>query len=207
MDADIKKRMKEVEQAVIDLDASVRGAAFTMMQDYILNGDAGTSGGGQRSPTKKSSARSATKAASSASSGADAPDEPTFFAQIADESGVDEKDLRDVLRLTKDGEVEVVPPTRKLGSSKAEQAKSVIVLVAAARAHGLGEDPVDANAVRKEAKRKRCFDHHFADKALTPLNGFNAVNPNEIVLGSKWVGEFKAVVNKVRGTEADKDEE
>jgi hypothetical protein len=216
MDAGIKKRMKEVEQAVLDLDESVRGPAFTVMREYILSGDAGKIGGGsigpdggQKSPAKKSAAKSTAKSPTGAPPGVDAPDESTFFAQIADESGVGEKELRDVLRLTKGGEVEVVPPTRKLGLSKADQAKTVIVLVAGARALGLGEDPVDADAVRKEAKRKRCFDqNNFAAKALSPLDGFNAgSNRNEIVLGSKWVGEFKAVVDKVRGAKAAGSEE
>ena len=36
MDENILKRMKEVEQAVLDLDESVRGVAFAMMEPYIL---------------------------------------------------------------------------------------------------------------------------------------------------------------------------
>jgi hypothetical protein len=38
MDERIRKRMREVEQAVLDLDESVRGAAFLVMQGYILEG-------------------------------------------------------------------------------------------------------------------------------------------------------------------------
>lgn len=38
MNANILKRMKEVEKSVLDLDESVRGAAFLVMQDYILGG-------------------------------------------------------------------------------------------------------------------------------------------------------------------------
>jgi hypothetical protein len=36
MDEAVIKRMKEVEAAVMDLDVSVRGEAFTMMKAYIL---------------------------------------------------------------------------------------------------------------------------------------------------------------------------
>jgi hypothetical protein len=36
VDSGVVKRMKEVEQAVLDLDESVRGAAFAMMESYIL---------------------------------------------------------------------------------------------------------------------------------------------------------------------------
>lgn len=38
MDDEIAKRMKEVESVVLTLDESVRGAAFTMMESYILTG-------------------------------------------------------------------------------------------------------------------------------------------------------------------------
>lgn len=48
MDDSILKRMKEVEQAVLDLDESVRGAAFSMMEDYILGGAARTPKAGSK---------------------------------------------------------------------------------------------------------------------------------------------------------------
>jgi hypothetical protein len=38
VDGDILTRMKEFEKAVLDLDESIRGAAFTMMEGYILGG-------------------------------------------------------------------------------------------------------------------------------------------------------------------------
>lgn len=41
MDENILRRMKEVEEAVLDLDESVRGAAFSMMERYILGDSAG----------------------------------------------------------------------------------------------------------------------------------------------------------------------
>jgi hypothetical protein len=40
MDSEVVKRMKEVEKATAALDISVRGEAFAMMHDYIINGDA-----------------------------------------------------------------------------------------------------------------------------------------------------------------------
>jgi hypothetical protein len=126
--------------------------------------------------------------------------EETFFAQLSNESGVDEGDLRDVLALS--GEtVLVTPPTRQLGSNAAEQAKTVIPLVAAARSFGLGERPVDARAVRAELDRKNCYqERKFAERHLGPLRGFNAgANPSQIVTTSRWVEEFTASVNRVLG--------
>ena len=60
MDADILKRMKEVEKAVLDLDESVRDAAFLVMQDYILGG-AGSEPGSTRKKTKRRATEKQTK--------------------------------------------------------------------------------------------------------------------------------------------------
>jgi hypothetical protein len=131
------------------------------------------------------------------------PDENTFFSQLASESGIDEDRLRDVLHLTKTGIVHVTPPTKDLGASVAQQAKCVIALVASARARGLGEHPVSADAVRSEAKRKHCFlQNNFAGHHLSPMKGFNAgSNRSEIVLTSKWLDDFKSAVATVSGVD------
>jgi hypothetical protein len=128
-------------------------------------------------------------------------DEATFFSTLADESGVAENDLRDVLTLTRDGRVHVTPPTRKLGASTSEQARTVIALVAGARGVGLGERPVRASEVHDEAKRKHCFDtSNFAAAHLGPMKGFNAgADRSEIVLTSKWIEDFEPAVNRALG--------
>jgi hypothetical protein len=127
-----------------------------------------------------------------------------FFAHLASESGESERDLRDILTVTADSIVHVTQPTKDLGDSVAEQAKNVTALVASARAIGLGENPVNAAAVRKELDRKRCYDNgNFAAKHLGRLKGFNAgATRNEIVLTSKWTGEFSAAVAKAHGRPA-----
>jgi hypothetical protein len=122
-----------------------------------------------------------------------------FFSQLADETGISETSLRDVLSLAADGNISVTPATRKLGTTKAEQARTVIALVASARAIGLGEDPVTAEAVRAEARRKGCYDAKNFANHLGALNGFNLANRNQIVLTSKWLDEFKAAVAKAQG--------
>ena len=95
----------------------------------------------------------------------------------------------------------VTPPTRKLGASKSEQAKTVIALVAGGRAFGLGERPINATAVRDEVKRKNCYDQaNYATKHLGALDGFNRGGSSaEIVTTSKWVGEFAAAVAQALG--------
>ena len=123
-----------------------------------------------------------------------------FFARMAHESGVSETDLRDVLSVAADGKVSVTPATRKLGTTIAEQARTVIALVASARGVGLEEDPVSAEQVRAEVKRKGCYDSRNFHNHLGALNGFNSGSSrNQIVLTSKWIDEFKAAVAKAHG--------
>jgi hypothetical protein len=129
-----------------------------------------------------------------------AVDENTFFKQLADESGMPEADLRDILTLGTGGDVHVTPPTRRLGTTIATQARTVIALVAGARSKGLGERPVNAEAVRREAQRKGCYDKNNFANHLRPMNGFNAgASSAEIVPTSRWLDDFRAAVNQVHG--------
>lgn len=129
------------------------------------------------------------------------PDEATAFERLADESGVGEDKLRDILQVTHDGNVHVTTPTKDLGNNLAEQARTVLALVTSARAIGLGESPVSADAVRAELRRKRCYDgDNFSGHHLGPLKGFNAgAKRSEIVTTSKWLEDFKAAVVQAHG--------
>lgn len=133
------------------------------------------------------------------------PDPATFFAELAHESGVDETELRDILNLGADGTVNVTPPTRALGVSKAEQARTVVALVAPARLIGLQENPVAAETVRRECQRKNCFDtNNFASTVIGGLDGVNYGGSRaDLVLTSKWVSEFQAAVNRAHGRSGD----
>jgi hypothetical protein len=191
------------ETALKEAVAALRGEQASGAGDEGGGGRRSREGGGssRRASSKRPSARART--ASTEKVERKIPDEATFFSTLAAESGVDEQDLRDVLQVTTAGKVHVTPVTRMLGDSEGEQARTVIALVAGARAHGLSELPVDAQAVRREVERKNCYQpNNFAAKHLGPLKGFNAgSNRNEIVLTSKWVGEFSAAVDKARGVE------
>jgi hypothetical protein len=145
----------------------------------------------QAKPGKPSTGRSGERVA---------VDESTFFRQLADESGMPEADLRDILTLGTNGDVHVTPPTRRLGTSIATQARTVIALVAGARSKGLGERPVNAEAVRNEAHRKGCYDKNNFANHLRPMNGFNAgASKAEIVPTSRWLDDFRTAVNQVHG--------
>jgi hypothetical protein len=177
-----------LQAAVEDLRAQEGGESSSSTRDGKK------SGGSSKSRSKGGTTKTATE---------ETPptvDEGTFFKTLEHESGVPEKDLRDVLRLT-GATVTITPATKDLGDSVAEQARAVIVLVGGARSRGLGEDPVDLGAVRAEAKRKRCFQqNNFSTGHLGELKGFNrGPNRDELILGSKWVGEFVAAVNRALG--------
>jgi hypothetical protein len=106
--------------------------------------------------------------------------------------------------LKSEGKVQVTAPTKDLGSNLSEQAKTTIALVASARARGLPEKPVKAQAVRDELDRKHCYDSgNFSAQHLGKLKGFNAGSDrSEIVLTSKWVDEFRDALAKVHGRPA-----
>lgn len=175
---------------------SLQAIAFQEAVSFLRAADAQPEGPRQKptptAPSPRTKEQDATPASTS---------EADFFERLAHESGVEETDLRDILQLTTDSKVHVSPPTKSLGGSVAEQARTTIALVAAARGIGLEESPVDAPAVRDEVERKRCYQpSNFSASHLRPMKGFNAgANPNEIVLTSKWVDEFKAAVEHAHG--------
>lgn len=186
-------------EAVEDIRATEGGGSSSGTQG------AGASGRAPRGRRKSSSKPKGSSKATSAEKTAPDVDEDTFFANLSHQSGVSEADLRDVLSLS-GGNVHITQPTRKLGSTRADQAKISIALVAGGRAFGLDERPVDANAVRRELERKGCYDpNNFAVKHLGPLRGFNAgANRTQIVTTSNWVKEFTDAIEQA--LERNKDE-
>jgi hypothetical protein len=185
----------------------LREAAFkAAVEDLRASEDAGASAANVRQE-KDRSQRGKSRDDASTGQTPVTVDEGTFFSQLAEESDVPEDELRDILRLSQ-GKVLVTQATRKLGSVKAEQARTVVALVATARAFGLGESPVNADAVREELKRKNLYDAgNFSAQHLGRLGGFNfGGSSKEIVTTSKWLDDFKAAVNRALGRTDDDDE-
>ena len=136
----------------------------------------------------------------SAKSGDEGSGQGEVLEKLAHEAGVDLHEVTDVLQVTEDGKVQVTTRTSDLGKNTAEQARTVIVLVASARAIGMDEGPVVADAVREELQRKRCYQqNNFASTHLGPLKGFNSGGRNEIVITSQWIDEFKAALARIHG--------
>ncbi len=185
-------------------------AAFKEAFEY-LRGEGGDRPAGQSEKPSMAAAmrkKSVQKPSDGAVRVKTATDAATVFETLAAESGEAEVDLRDILQVTSDGNVTVTTPTRNLGSNKADQARTVIALVAAARGIGLGENPVSAEAVRQELQRKNCYDSaNFAFYHLGKLRGFNAgADKSQIVLTSRWVDEFRSAVARAHGrTPAEKE--
>ena len=147
---------------------SLQGLALKEALDFLRSDTAQTGSGERRSAmdprdqTERSRARERDPQPD-ASPGNDAS---VFFARLAHESGEKEQDLRDILQLTADGKVQVTPPTKDLGKNQAEQARTVIALVAGARSHGLGEEPVKTEAVRREAERSAATQRGISQRSI-----------------------------------------
>jgi hypothetical protein len=202
MDVDelIAKAWGAVEKAQVP--EAVQAVAFKEAADFLVGGEAARSdlpSEEKRAPRRRRGSKA--KDETTDRDGAE-PDAAAFFSQLADESGVDEATLRDVLQL-KGNAIHVLPPTRMFGDTKAKQARQVVALVAGAFAHGLDKSPVDASAVRDEVKRKRCFDPANFASQLKTMKGFSqGSSRNEIMVGSKWLGEFEAAIKLATGAPA-----
>lgn len=193
----LSEAWKSVEKSGVP--EALHEAAFKEALAFLREGGvskAATSRQHQSSGRRKSGERSEPLAPN-----AELPSEAEFFTELAKESGVSERDLRDVLQLTKNGTVHVTPATKDLGSNLAEQARTVVALVANARAIGLRESPVNADAVRAEVSRKRCMDSgNFSATVVGRLKGVNRGASNkEFVTTSRWVDEFRAAVDQALG--------
>lgn len=181
-------------EAVEDLRASEAGGSSSSTPGASTT-DRASRGRGKAQAKLKGSPKAATAEKTTPD-----VDEDTFFANLSHESDVSEADLRDVLSLS-GGNVHVTQPQRNLGTSRAQQARTIIALIAAARAFGLGERPINAEAVRDEVKRKNSYDEaNYAQSHLGKLDGFNpGGSPSEMVTTSKWAGEFVDAVNQALG--------
>jgi hypothetical protein len=207
---DTSQLLREAWEAVktSGVPESLQEAAFREAVEHLRSGEATPSESHvqlEQKGTRKGSRQKKTPTTREGAIAADSDngpivDEATFYSQLSQESGVDEKDLRDVLSVS-NRTVHLNTPTKDLGNSIAEQARSVIALVAGARSRGLEEEPVDLSAVRTEVRRKRCYqENNFSTNHLGPMKGFNTgPNRNELVLTSKWVGEFRAAIDQALG--------
>jgi hypothetical protein len=197
----IKKAWDAVDKAGVP--EPIQGVALKEAIDFLRGGSPPSpspGGGGGNGSSRKKASRKSSKGESSAAD-IEIPDADKFFSKLAEESGVDKVELTDCLQLRPDGAVIVSTPTKDLGDTVTKQAKACIALVAGARARGLGENPVDGQAVRDELNRKNCYDStNFSQYHLKPLKGFNAGGGKEIVLTSKWVKEFEDAVKQANGT-------
>lgn len=173
--------------------------AFSEAVDFLRHGETdGDTGDTKQDQQKKKVKRTAQEPEAGSDDGP--VDEASLFSELSDESGVSEQDLRDVLNV-KGSEVQVIQRAKDLGNSAAVQARTVIALVAGARAKGLGERPVDTETVRKELRRKHIYSSgNFAAQHLGRLKGFNPGSTSEeILLNTHWLAEFKAAVEQARG--------
>jgi hypothetical protein len=126
-------------------------------------------------------------------------DTPAKFATFADETGISAVELQDVFLLGNDGEIEILPPARKLGSSVADRARTVTILMAGAR-HVLQRARTPVEDIRRTCADKGCYDSkNFKSKHLGHFDAINVRNDEIIVNASKWLTSFTAAMKTARG--------
>ena len=196
-----RSRVPSEQQSV-----AFREAISILREDGEPSPARGSNGARKAAAGKKAAAPSRGRAvAPSAENEAslEVPEESKFFAQLADESAVDETDLRDVLQLRPNGDIHVTPATRKLGESKQQQTATIAALVGGARAFGLQESPIDGKKVREEVQRKNAFNGPNYSKHLSRLKGMNKGANDTLVPTSKWIEDFKPAVERALGRSGD----
>lgn len=201
---DVDKLIADAWKAVRNagVPAELNEIAFKEAVGYLRSGQPNATGRTPTPPPKGgTNDGSGSKGDAHQQNGSTAWSESTFFTELSHESEVPESDLRDVLMVSDDGNVQVATRTTALGSNQAIQARNVIALVAGARSRGLGEKPVSADHVRQEVMRKNCYQqNNYASSHLGAMKGFNVgSSPKEIVLTSKWIDEFKAAIDQALG--------
>jgi hypothetical protein len=203
-----------VEQSRVPAEqqsVAFREAISILREDGVPSPGGGSNGvrkgaAGKKAAGKKAAAPSRRRKNDSTSedgASVEVPSEAEFFAQLADESAVDETDLRDVLQLRPNGDIHVTPATRKLGESKQQQTATIAALVGGARAFGLQESPIDGKKVREEVQRKNAFNGPNYSKHLSRLKGMNKGANDTLVPTSKWIDDFKPAVDQALGRSGD----
>jgi len=194
-----------VEQSGVPAEqqsVAFREAISILREDGEPSPGGGSNGVQKAAAGKKAAAQSRGRAKTPAAengSSVKVPSEADFFAQLADESAVDETDLRDVLQLRSNGDIHITPATRRLGESKQQQTTTIAALVGGARAFGLQESPIDGKKVREEVQRKNAFNGPNYSKHLSRLRGMNKGANDTLVPTSKWIDDFKPAVDQALG--------
>lgn len=129
---------------------------------------------------------------------------PDPIALLAYETGIEQEALEEVLYF-QDGLPGLNGPGRKLGPTKADQTRTIALIMTAAYHFVLGNTSDAVAAVRKECERLRCFDKDNFSRHLASTRGLNYTGPrNNKALKAKSdvIPELKTVLAAISKTEA-----
>lgn len=124
--------------------------------------------------------------------------------KIAHESGIDADALEGVIHFDADGAPHVTGPARRLGRNTSEQARTVALLVTAARSLAMDEVNVSAKVVREECTRLKCFDQSNFGKHTGTTPGVTTIGDGQsrtfkLKSGDAGFTPLKQAVDRVRG--------
>lgn len=185
---------KAFELAVLHLSGDTATAS---KRDVEPRRDAKGSGasGGEEKPDPKP------KAASDATSS-------RLLEKLAHEGGVEIGDLEEVIYFDQEGVPHVSGPARKLGSTMSSQARTVAVLVTAARSLALDETVIASKVVRSECALLKCFDtnnfgSHTASAPGVTTIGNGTSRTFKLKPGEAGLKAFREALDTVRGVKAE----
>lgn len=116
------------------------------------------------------------------------------YAKVAHETGVPVEDLQRVFHVDDaEASVKVLVPAYKLGTAKADQARSVVSIVAGAKHAGFDENQVSDKPVRQECQRMKCYDSSNFTKHVAALAGFN-LRDDLFYPNAKWLDDFRTAI-------------
>lgn len=129
---------------------------------------------------------------------------PDPIALLAHETGIEQEALEEVLYF-QEGLPGLNGPGRRLGPTKADQTRTIALILTAAHHFVLGDTRDTVGAVRKECERLRCFDKDNFSRHLSSTKGLNYTGPRSnkaLKAKSDIIAELKIVLTAIRKTEA-----
>jgi hypothetical protein len=199
MDVDelIERAWKTVEKAGVSeaaQPAALQEAVAFLREQDGSSGGGNTDGEGSSRRKQGSGGTRRSKSRQPAEPHEDSPDEDTFFATLASESGVEESELRDVSALQgREGHrLAPDPDVRRFEDCPGEGHHG-----ARRRSPREGPRRVDrpGRARTRRAQAKAVLDRNNFNKHLRALQGYNVGSDRlDIVTNWKWVGEFSDAV-------------
>ena len=135
-------------------------------------------------------------------------DDDSPIGKVAHESGISADELEEVLYFDAEGQPHVTGPARRLGKNTAEQARTVTLLITAARYLAMDEPTVESKVVRTECARLKCFNQSNFGSHTRSAPGVTSIGDGQsrtfkLKAGDSGLVPLKEAVDRVRGVPTD----